>query len=583
GADVATGFLGGAFFAVMPVHTGVLNNIVGRADLIASTCMLAAVLLHAASLRSVNPAQPNSTIVMRRTGALLLAFLALGAKENGLSVVFMLPLIDILLSQRDTRSFGELVRRLVGTITRVWYLAIPVAAYFLLRVNALEGNLFQKPTTTKTVNMIVDSPLWQHVLGVFQLWGMYWYKMFWPAVLSVNYSINGVRLATSPANPFVLLGLLVTASLIILSIRAWRRGDRSPAFFTLAIVLSYFPTSNSLVLIQVFFAERLWYLPSIFASVLLASYAKDFLASRFGWTVVLVCLAGMSLRTLIRNSEWQHNGTLYASALRDFPEAIGANYAFGRWLVSSSDDPEVIAQGIPYLLKATEIDPGFTDAHRVLGNALYALRRYPEAVHHLQIADMQVPDAPKTVAILEAARSGLLQQESGRLELARTAARNAPQDLNAQLAYIDQLRNVGLLDEAFSYQQSVDHLFAQDALWHHQFAITLVLRDEPDAALERYRRAIAISATDPRLLLEAAMLLLERREGDDLKEADTLVSRAEAVAPGASAVLQARAELLALQGDLGRAITVLRQAIEALPDDSPHRRVLRNRLITLGG
>ena len=431
--------------------------------------------------------------------------------------------------------------------------------------------------------MLVDAPWWQHGLGVVQLWGMYWYKTFWPAVLSVNYSINGLRLATSLLNGYVLAGLAVMLSLAWHSARSWRAGNRAPAFLSIAMLLAYFPTSNSVVLIQVFFAERIWYLPSVFAAILVGMYVSHLLLSRVGWIVVLAILTGMSMRTLIRNSEWQHNGTLYASAYRDFPNAVGACYAFGRWLISSSDDPAVINEGISLLQQAVEIDPGFTDAQRVLGHAYYTLGRYDLAVHHLQIADMQVPGAPKTVAILDSARRGLLQLEGDRLEKIKEAASVAPDDLTAQLAYIDALRRVGLLEEAFAFQQRVDDRFHASARWHHQFAVTYVMRDEPGRALARYRSALELQPDDPRMLLEAAMLLLERRGQGDLKEADKLVTRAEAAAPGASAVMQARAELLAIQGDPAGAVRLLRKAVDALPEGDPQRRLLLNRLRTLGG
>ena len=142
--------------------------------------------------------------------------------------------------------------------------------YFLLRYYALGGQLFQRPALTKTVNVLVDAPAWQHALGVVQLWGMYWAKTFWPAELCIEYSINAVRLATSIFDPYVLLGLVVTVGLAVISVRAWRRGRPQTAFIVLALMAAYLPTANAFVLIQVFFAERIWYLPSVWVALLVA-------------------------------------------------------------------------------------------------------------------------------------------------------------------------------------------------------------------------------------------------------------------------------------------------------------------------
>ena len=78
------------------------------------------------------------------------------------------------------------------------------------------------------------------------------------------------------------------------------------------------------------------------------------------------------------------------------------------------------------------------------------------------------------------------------------------------------------------------------------------------------------------------MLLLERREGNDLDEAWRLADRAAELAPQAPSVLVCRAELLALRGDLAGAVALYRQAIRALPPDSRQRRNLEARARTLG-
>jgi tetratricopeptide (TPR) repeat protein len=145
------------------------------------------------------------------------------------------------------------------------------------------------------------------------------------------------------------------------------------------------------------------------------------------------------------------------------------------------------------------------------------------------------------------------------------------------------LRNVGRLEEAADRLRLNDHRFEAEPAWHLAYAVTLVLQDDRDGAIDRYRASLALRPDDPQTTVELAMLLLERRQGDDLDEAWELSSDAMRLAPRDPSVLVCRAELWALRGDIERAVALYRDAIQALPPDSPRRRAMEERARALGG
>ena len=112
--------------------------------------------------------------------------------------------------------------------------------------------------------------------------------------------------------------------------------------------------------------------------------------------------------------------------------------------------------------------------------------------------------------------------------------------------------------------------------------MTLVYLNDRDSAIVRYLRAIELAPVDPQRMVEVAMLLLERRQGDDLDQAWELATRASRLAPGAPFVLICRAELLALRGDLQGAVAAYQEAIRTLSPDSDQRRTLEQRAKALG-
>ncbi len=652
GGTNGAALLAGVLFAVLPIHTEVVAPVVGRADLLATAGVLITLLAHRRSVcvrthtgRSMQaathaaPSAPEPRALARadsrrtcwRIVAAAAAFGAMASKEAGITVVALTVLFDAYWYRRpagmrdeasalrgppkadwDPRHARDSTAAAGGgryggwqTPLRLTYLLIPLATYLALRYHALGGQLYQRPPLTKTVNVLVDAPFWQHLLGVLQLWGMYWAKTVWPAVLSLKYSINSIRLATSPMEAHVLIGAGVAIGLVVASVVAWRCSDRPPwrtmrsdlrivAFLSAAIGLSYLPTANALVLIRVFFAERVWYLPSVWIAILtgLAVAAMGGMAKRSApepralaradfprilWVLFAVPALAMTLRCWARNAEWNNNGTLYAAAVRDQPDAVGPLHLYGQWLVEHDD----LQRGLTLLNRAIEIDLGLTDAHRALGTAHLRAGNLEPALRHLQIADMQVPNHPPTVADLARVSHDLSQRDEELVNLRRYLVDRAD-DVAAEIALLQRLRELGLTGEALARLEQSESDFANIAAWQAEYAVTLVYLNRRDQAVERYRQSLRLDPDNPQRAVELAMLLRERRAAGDLDEAWRWAEHASTLAPDAPSVLICRAELRALRGDLKSAIALYERAIRALPVGSDRRRLFEQRAKALG-
>lgn len=579
GVAALGGLVAGAVFAVLPIHSEVLGNVVGRADLLATCGMLAALLAQ----RRVVHAVSTRRVLLWGLVVAVAAFVAMSSKESAVALVVIVALFDFLWARTRTESvggIGDKTPRIEASILlRLVWVLVPTAIYLALRYTVFGGRLHQAPALTKTVNVLVDAPTWQHWLGVVQLWGMYWAKTFWPDTLSVIYSLNGVRLATSVSDVHVIIGFCAIVVLGVASVVSIKRREWSIAILTLALLVAYFPTSNAFVLLQVFFAERIWYLPSVFVCILLGiGFAK--LASRPAgvWIGALLVVA-MVGRCWVRNADWKNNGTLYASAYRDRPNDVVAIHCLALWKSSVGEDDEAIA----LWKRAVEIDLGYTSAHRFLGRAYAARGLFAEAVHHLQVANLQIPGDAETESELKAAVAQMSEVSSGRLAELRRKVEGEPDDLAAQLALIRAFRDAGQVQEAIQYQEANSERFLNVAEWQQEFAVTLIFLGRRDEALERYAKALELAPNDVQLMVEYAMLLLERRQGDDVVKAQSLADRAAGVAPDAMFVLVCRAELLALRGELREAAELYRKAMSGLPEGHPQRAIFEQRLMSLGG
>lgn len=590
--------LAGALFAVLPIHNEAVASIVGRADLLVSAAVLSGLLAH----RRLATAHGNGGVWQKLAWAAIggfCLFAALGSKESGMAMAPIVIAWDWA-TRRSAGSHSIAAPTSVGegskahrqaasrhadgrwwTIQTMWrlaYLFPPVAAYLWLRYRALGGELLGDAEFTKTVNVLVDAPAWQHILGVIQAFGMYWAKTLVPGTLSIGYSINSIRLATSPLDVHVALG--AAAMFCLVAIVAWSRrvGRFGFAFAALALVIAYLPTSSAFNLIQVFFAERLWYTPSIFVCILLGFAAARVWSISAGRLAIVFVLTAFGLRLWVRNADWRDNGTLFAAAVRDQPDAVQPLYLLGSWLVEQGRPEE--ASGL--LQKALEIDIGYTDAHRALGQAYARMNRLPEALHHLQSAAMQAPGHGPTEKLLAEVGSEVRTLAAADLDRLREAAAQAPDDLRAQLSWLTRLRELGRTAEALNGFAKSEARFTDRAEWHIEHAVTLVMANRLAEAIASYENSVQLDPRNPQAAMELAMLLLERRADGDVPRSLQLTGSALELAPSHPAAYAARAEALAVSGDLAGAFAAYHRAIALLPPESAQRRTYEQRARALG-
>lgn len=570
--DVRVAWFSGLLFAALPIHCEVVDSVVGRADLLAALGVLSAMLFYMRTTRT------RVHRVFWYFVVSLSVFVAMASKESGV-VASICVLATDWFCRRQSQEGKNNRWFSAATLRRVCFLVVPVGVYVGLRLNAFDGAIVQSAPLTKTINVMVGAPVWQRVLGSVQLWGMYWIKTVWPRVLCIDYSINAVRLATGLFDPTVLAGLGVLILGALWAVRRARKGDLTVGCLLGLCVLCYLPTSNSFVLIRTFFAERVWYLPSVWAVMLIALGLSRVRKKRLVHAIFVVALATMVGRCWVRNGDWKNNRTLYAAAYRDHPNGAQALRLYGQVLVNQGE----IDQGIVLLRRAIDIDLGYTDAYRALGRAYLALGKYKEALHFLLDAEMQAPGDATTQAALRRARKAVADRQGKTIQALRTRVANAPGDIEAHLKLVSALRDVGDLRGALDHLQKFHSRFAGNARWVHEQAVTLVMMNDLDQAINAYRQAVHLAPENVATTVELAMLLLERDKGGDVTEAWQVVRRAASIAPHDASVLVCQGELLAHDGKTKEAIRAYRRAIALEPSDSRRRNAMIARLRALGG
>jgi tetratricopeptide (TPR) repeat protein len=232
--------------------------------------------------------------------------------------------------------------------------------------------------------------------------------------------------------------------------------------------------------------------------------------------------------------------------------------------------------------KALDIDIGFTDAHRELGRAHLTAGRYDLALHHLQIANAQIPGDPGTVEGLGRARDMIYQQHRSEVEGMRRTADEHPDDVDAEVALLRVLRELDLMPEALDRLRRCEPSFGGQFDWELEYILALQYASMTDDAIRRSESLVVMYPNEvaPKALL-GGMLMSRASEGD-LDRAWRLIEDGTRIAPNQRDVLILRALLLGLRGELDASSVLLKRILAALPPDDPDRPMLEEKLRTLG-
>ena len=298
-----------ALWAVHPVLTESVTNVVGRADLLAALGVLAGVLCYAGSVADGRRA------IRWQLALLLASAVAIFSKESGIVVIAAVFLYDIGWCRN-----APVRTRIAGYIAAT----LPIVIFLIVRANVLAGVPIAPLAVTD--NPLGSTSFVLSRLTAVKVLGKYLWLLIWPARLSCDYSYNQIPLVSGSMRTWedwqAIVALVVYAAAAVMAVVAFRRSK--PVFFFIAFFFAAIaPTANIFLLIGTIMAERTLYLPSVaFAGLVAWAAWHGFQRLRPRWPALLaiVCLA-LAGRTFARNFDWYNEETLWTSAAQACPNS----------------------------------------------------------------------------------------------------------------------------------------------------------------------------------------------------------------------------------------------------------------------
>lgn len=601
--DTTISNLAALVFAVHPIHCEAVANVIGRAEVLAALFLLGGCLI----------LLPDGRPPGWRRGALAgLVFLAaLFCKETAICYV---PVALLLMHAAAARPRQRPWR---WWLTHAALLLAPLVIYLPLRYVALDQHLLRDLAPSEVMNPLVQAEGPYRALHAFTILGHYTRLLLAPVKLSCNY---GLKIIDPHAGPGLMtfVGLVTALGLAVALVGYWKRAVlwRRLAVLTAAALASYVLVSNTVVLIGVSLAERLFYWPSVpilLALVVLVVHAwrwareGERLSAEMPRVLRLAgmgLLAVLALRSVVRNFDWSSNLALFSADAAQYPgpEADPAVPPPGGWFAWSYGDrcveinaalgneilweirrrreggvpvdlPAELKQADYHLGLALGMHPTLQSALQTRGRVYWMQGRHREAIAYLEEASQQGP-LDRAARLLLTTLREIIGEDVRRLAEVEQQLTTRPTDGHLLTDYGEALLRNGRDKEALPQLEQAVRLLPDDARAWRLLGEALILRDEQPRALEALRRSEQLDPHDWRTQTHLSAMYSVLDPAACLRHAEA----AYRLVPLGVVTNRHLAEALALNQRFEEAIERYRILLRGLTPDDPARPVIEQRV-----
>jgi hypothetical protein len=442
-------FFVAALWAVHPVLTESVTNIVGRADLLAAGAVLGGLLLY---LKSVESAGWRRLLFL----IALMAVTTVGAFSKESAVVLPGVIVLYELTFRKDRSLVCLSwgkTQVFGLLATL----VPIALMLYQRAQVLAGTLPMEIPFTD--NPIAGADFWTGRLTALKVIARYFGLIVWPGTLSADYSWSQIPLANSSPRDGIAISAAIALIPVTVLLYRWNRA----AFFFFSVGLVWLaPVSNLLFPTGTLMAERFLYLPAlgVIACLVPGIFAvTERHARRFALILLCLLTATLGVRTWVRNADWRNDMSMASSLVRTSPQSFKTHDLLANVLFASDPSHANIDRVIEESEKSRAILEPLPDAlqpadpYRFAANCYMIRGSYRKAVavllRYIAVEAVVAPAGSQADAYLLLSTAYLSAGETAKAQDAASHARGID-PLSPQLyrAMADTAASDGKMDDA---------------------------------------------------------------------------------------------------------------------------------------
>lgn len=471
----------GLWFALHPVHVEAVANIVGRSELLAAAAYLGAVLAYRAEGAAALRAPASARRALLALLVLACAALAFGAKEHALTLPATLLLMDAWQARADggslrARATGHLVLWLGVVALGVGYLGARATVVGSLGAGSPAAGLQDLTAAGRAMVMMPAFAVWAQLL-------------LWPLHLSADYSPDAFvpSLILTPGH------LLGAGVVVAAAAGAWLGRRRLPAvtFGLLLVAITASVATNIATPTGVTIAERVLYLPSAGAAIVLGALWERLPPAPLVWPATALVLALLGARAVARIPVWHDEDRFFDALVHDAPDSYRTFWAKGARAFERRDG----RTGEQEMRRAIQVYPGDGALIQELGERYLAAGLYLPADRFLTAAYRV--DSLRSDAAVQAvlARTKLGHADSA-AALGEEALRRFPDVPTLLLATSDAYLALGLPMRALVLRRRITYAAPRSWQFQHLAAFGAAMAGRCDEARARLERAVAMAPAD---------------------------------------------------------------------------------------
>ena len=331
-------------WAVHPVLTESVTNVIGRADLLAAMAVIGGFLLY---LKSTEFADWRRYAWL--AGLTAVTFLGVFSKESAVVILGVIALYEI--------TFWKERKQVRGLALGCAAVAVPIAVMLFQRAKVLAASA---PAQFSFVdNPLLGASFFRARLTALAVMARYLWLLIFPLKLSSDYSYSQIPVASGTLYDWI---AWIAVLGVVAAIAFQFTRNRLLFFFGAFAFVTFAPVSNIAILIGTIMAERFLYLPSIgFAAcavMIIYSAGERFRIKLFAPVALCVVIVALGVRTWERNFDWHDAMSVATAMVRTAPDSFKSHWSLSAAIGAADSSHGNIAQQIPETDKALAIlDP----------------------------------------------------------------------------------------------------------------------------------------------------------------------------------------------------------------------------------
>jgi tetratricopeptide (TPR) repeat protein len=395
GASLPAAAAGALVFAVHPVQTEAVAYASGRRDVLCGLLYTAGFLAYLRHRR-----RGGVPWLVATAGAYALAILA---KEMAVTLPLVCLVFDRWSGRRARAGFAREAAAAPAPGRRLWIAGVAAAG----------GVAFALAYHERLARVLASTPWHGGSAGanfatVARVWAHYALLVLWPARLAADYSHGGFPVSAGLLEPRVAASVALLALVAAAAARSWRAGGLAGLGAAWCAV-TLLPVSH-VIPYRELLAEHYLYLPMVGVALVVAGLV-DALAARLPARRpaiacgVLVVVAALAARTVVRNRDWRDGVSLWSATVAAVPGNVRAHFNLGQARFARGE----LAEAERAWLAAAALAPEAAATQRALAALYYRLGDSERARARVKAALRRERGDPEALAL-----AGWIALASGR-------------------------------------------------------------------------------------------------------------------------------------------------------------------------